>query len=44
MTSPGHVGIIIAGHDIMIDAPQTGQDVTIQSYAGSADLAGFTRP
>jgi cell wall-associated NlpC family hydrolase len=44
MTSPGHVGIIITGHDMMIDAPQTGQDVSIQSYAGSTDLVGFTRP
>ena len=44
MTSPGHVGIVIAGHDMMIDAPQTGQAVTIQSFAGSTDLVGFTRP
>lgn len=44
MTSPGHVGIIIPGHDMMIDAPHTGQDVSAQSYAGSTDLAGYTRP
>jgi peptidoglycan DL-endopeptidase CwlO len=42
--SPGHVGIVIAGHDMMIDAPQTGQTVTAQSFAGSTDLVGFTRP
>jgi len=28
----------------MIDAPQTGQTVTRQSFAGSADLVGFTSP
>jgi len=44
MSAPGHVGIVIAGHDMMIDAPQTGQTVTRQSFAGSADLVGFTRP
>jgi len=44
MTAPGHVGIVIAGHDMMIDAPQTGQTVTTQSFAGSTDLVGFTRP
>jgi peptidoglycan DL-endopeptidase CwlO len=44
MSAPGHVGIVIAGHDMMIDAPQTGQTVTTQSFAGSADLVGFTRP
>ena len=35
---------VVAGHDMMIDAPQTGQTVTRQSFAGSADLVGFTRP
>jgi len=44
MSAPGHVGIVIAGHDMMIDAPQTGQTVTRQSFAGSADLVGFTSP
>jgi len=44
MTDPGHVGIVIAGHDMMIDAPQTGQTVTAQSFAGSTDLIGFTSP
>jgi len=44
MTAPGHVGIVVAGHDMMIDAPQTGQTVTRQSFAGSTDLVGFTRP
>jgi cell wall-associated NlpC family hydrolase len=43
MTSPGHVGIVIPGHDMMIDAPATGQDVSAQSYA-RPDLVGFTRP
>ena len=43
MTSPGHVGIVIPGHDLMIDAPATGQDVSVQSYA-LPDLVGFTRP
>ncbi len=44
MTAPGHVGIVIAGHDMMIDAPQTGQTVTTQSFAASTDLVGFTSP
>jgi cell wall-associated NlpC family hydrolase len=44
MTSPGHVGIVIPGHDMMIDAPHTGEDVSVQSYAGSADLVGFAQP
>jgi cell wall-associated NlpC family hydrolase len=44
MTAPGHVGIVIAGHDLMIDAPATGLTVTRQSFAGSTDLVGFTRP
>ena len=35
--SPGHVGIVV-GHDEMIDAPQTGQDV---SYASFAPGTGF---
>jgi len=34
---PGHVGIVV-GHDEMIDAPQTGQDV---SYASFAPGTGF---
>jgi peptidoglycan DL-endopeptidase CwlO len=44
MSSPGHVGIVVSGHDMMIDAPQAGQTVTTQSFAGSTDLVGFTRP
>ena len=44
MTAPGHVGIVVAGHDMMIDAPQAGQTVARQSFAGSPDLVGFTRP
>jgi cell wall-associated NlpC family hydrolase len=44
MTSPGHVAIIAPGHDMMIDAPQPGQTVTLQSYAGSTDLVGYARP
>ncbi len=44
MSAPGHVGIVIAGHDMMIAAPTTGQTVTRQSFAGSADLVGFTSP
>jgi cell wall-associated NlpC family hydrolase len=44
MSAPGHVGIVVAGHDMMIDAPATGHTVTRQSFAGSTDLVGFTRP
>ena len=44
LSSPGHVGIVVAGHDMMIDAPSTGLTVTRQSFAGSTDLVGFTRP
>ena len=44
MTSPGHVGIVIPGNDMMIDAPQPGQTVTRESFAGSTDLVGLTRP
>jgi len=43
MTAPGHVGIV-TGHDTMIDAPYTGQVVREESFSGSTDLAGFTRP
>jgi cell wall-associated NlpC family hydrolase len=43
MTAPGHVGIV-TGPGMMIDAPQTGQAVARQSFAGSTDLVGFTRP
>ncbi|MGI8449106.1 MAG: NlpC/P60 family protein [Streptosporangiaceae bacterium] len=43
MTSPGHVGIV-TGHDTMIDAPFTGQVVQEESFSGSTDLVGFTRP
>jgi peptidoglycan DL-endopeptidase CwlO len=44
MTSPGHVGIVIPGHDMMIDSPASHQVVSEQSYVGSLDLVGFTRP
>jgi peptidoglycan DL-endopeptidase CwlO len=43
-SSPGHVGIVVAGHDMMIDAPTAGQTVTRKSFEGSTDLVGFTRP
>jgi cell wall-associated NlpC family hydrolase len=43
MTAPGHVGIV-TGPGQMIDAPYTGADVRSESYAGAADLVGFTRP
>jgi peptidoglycan DL-endopeptidase CwlO len=43
MTAPGHVGIV-TGHDTMIDAPYTGQVVREESFSGSTDLIGFTRP
>ena len=44
MSAPGHVGIVIAGHDMMIDAPTNGQTIARQSFAGSTDLVGFTSP
>ena len=43
MAGPGHVGIV-TGHDTMIDAPYTGQVVREESFSGSTDLVGFTRP
>jgi peptidoglycan DL-endopeptidase CwlO len=43
MTAPGHVGIV-TGHDTMIDAPYTGQVIREESFSGSTDLVGFTRP
>jgi cell wall-associated NlpC family hydrolase len=43
MTAPGHVGIV-TGHDTMIDAPKTGQVIREESFSGSTDLVGFTRP
>ena len=43
MTAPGHVGIV-TGRDTMIDAPYTGQVVREESFSGSTDLVGFTRP
>jgi cell wall-associated NlpC family hydrolase len=43
MIAPGHVGIV-TGHDTMIDAPFTGEVVREESFSGSTDLAGFTRP
>jgi hypothetical protein len=42
-TAPGHVGIV-TGHDIMIDAPYTGQVIRQESFSDSTDLVGFTRP
>ena len=44
MSSPGHVGIVVSGNHFMIDSPQANQAVSRQSYAGSTDLVGFTRP
>jgi peptidoglycan DL-endopeptidase CwlO len=43
MAAPGHVGIV-TGHDTMIDAPFTGEVVREESFSGSTDLVGFTRP
>ena len=43
MAAPGHVGIV-TGHDTMIDAPFTGAVVREESFSGSTDLVGFTRP
>jgi peptidoglycan DL-endopeptidase CwlO len=41
-TAPGHVGIVI-GHDLMIQAPSQGFDVSIATFSPSAAV-GFTRP
>jgi cell wall-associated NlpC family hydrolase len=41
-TAPGHVGLVI-GHDLMIQAPFTGQDVQISPFS-PAGAIGFTRP
>jgi peptidoglycan DL-endopeptidase CwlO len=43
MAAPGHVGIV-TGHDTMIDSPMSGQVVHEESFSGSTDLVGFTRP
>ena len=43
MTSPGHVGIVIGGGE-MVDAPHTGTDVQVEPYANAADLVGYARP
>ena len=43
MTAPGHVGIV-TGPGTMIDAPYTGQAVREETFSGSTDLVGFTRP
>jgi peptidoglycan DL-endopeptidase CwlO len=43
MTAPGHVGIV-TGHDTMIDAPGSGEVVREETFRGSTDLVGFTRP
>jgi hypothetical protein len=42
MSRPGHVGIVVTGHDMMIDTPHPGQTVTWKSFTGSTDLVGFT--
>ena len=34
MTAPGHVGIVIAGHDMMIDAPHDGPDRNQAEFRG----------
>ncbi len=41
-TAPGHVGLVI-GHDLMIQAPQPGQEVDISPFSPS-EVVGFTRP
>jgi cell wall-associated NlpC family hydrolase len=43
MASPGHVGILVT-RNLMIDAPQTGENVQVESYLGRPDLVGFTDP
>jgi peptidoglycan DL-endopeptidase CwlO len=43
MTSPGHVGIVVGANE-MIDAPQTGMDVSEQPISGVPGLVGYTRP
>jgi cell wall-associated NlpC family hydrolase len=43
MSAPGHVGIV-TGNDTMIDAPMSGEVVREESFSGSTDLVGFTRP
>ncbi len=43
MSAPGHVGIV-TGRGTMIDAPMSGEVVREQSFSGSTDLVGFTRP
>ena len=43
MSAPGHVGIV-TGHDVMIDAPFTGEVVREESIGASTNLVGFTRP
>ncbi|MDQ2876639.1 MAG: bifunctional lytic transglycosylase/C40 family peptidase [Actinomycetota bacterium] len=43
MTAPGHVGIV-TGPGTMIDSPTSGQVVHEESFSGSTDLVGFTRP
>jgi cell wall-associated NlpC family hydrolase len=43
MSTPGHVGIV-TGNDTMIDAPTSGEVVREESFSGSTDLVGFTRP
>ena len=43
LTAPGHVGIV-TGPGTMIDAPTSGQVVREESFSGSTDLVGFTRP
>jgi peptidoglycan DL-endopeptidase CwlO len=41
-TAPGHVAIVI-GHDLMIQAPSAGLNVSIATFS-PADVIGFTRP
>jgi len=41
--APGHVGIV-TGHDTMIDAPYKGQVVREETFSGSTNVVGFTRP
>jgi peptidoglycan DL-endopeptidase CwlO len=43
MTSPGHVGIVTGANE-MINAPQSGMDVSEQLISGVPGLVGYTRP
>ena len=42
-TAVEHVGIVV-GDGEMVDAPHTGADVRVESFAGRTDYVGVTRP